>query len=106
MKKHYTHSFVPKAEEEYLKSLTWYADNVSITLARRFRVEVQNSLAAICKNPEAWQKDEDDERFRRFVVKTFPFKIVYAIQKDKRNVLIIAIASTRRESGYWQDRVD
>ena len=102
----YTHSFVPEAGEEYLLALTWYADNVSKAIAKRFRLDVQAGLDAICQSPQSWQKEEMDERFRRFVLKSFPFKIIYAVQVDKGNILVIAVASTRRKPGYWEERVE
>lgn len=44
---------------------------------------------------------EDD--IRRFLVRRFPYGILYTIEAD--HILILAIMHLSREPGYWRHRV-
>ncbi len=69
-------------------------------LGDRFKVEVQLGIQRIVSYPEAWQYQT--ERTRRFILKSFPYKIIYAI--DNNTIIVVAIANSHREPDYWVDR--
>lgn len=98
-----TFSFHPKAEKEFLDSLTWYADNASIELASRFRQQIRTSISIVCESPHSW-KEVKDTVCRRYLVKGFPYQLIYRIQEEKKNILIIAVAHTKRHPDYWKNR--
>lgn len=69
-------------------------------LGRRFREEVKSGLRRIKENPETWPKERGD--IKRYLLHTFPYKILYSIEKDY--IYIIAIAHCHRRPDYWIDR--
>jgi hypothetical protein len=40
---------------------------------------------------------------RRCLLRRFPYGLIYALDQD--DILILAVAHTRREPGYWRDRL-
>jgi plasmid stabilization system protein ParE len=71
-------------------------------LGDRFKDDVKKGINKIANFPDAWQ--HQTSRTRRFVLNTFPYKIIYAVKKTR--ILILAIASSHREPHYWIDRID
>lgn len=69
-------------------------------LGDRFKDSVYQGIQKIMEYPGAWQ--HQSERTRRFVLKTFPYKIIYSLEDDL--LYILAIASSHREPDYWIDR--
>lgn len=45
---------------------------------------------------------EIEPDIRRFVLRKFPYSIIYSIEPDC--VMILAVAHQRREPGYWRER--
>jgi len=70
-------------------------------LGDRFREDIRNGLKRISDYPDAWQ--HQTSRTRRFVLNSFPYKIIYAVRKDI--ISILAIANSHREPDYWVDRI-
>jgi hypothetical protein len=70
-------------------------------LGDRFKEDVKKGIQKIVDYPDAWQ--HQTSRTRRFVLNSFPYKIVYAVQNDK--IIIIAVANSHREPDYWIDRI-
>ena len=99
----YSYALHEEAFEEYTQALEWYEGRGQ---AERYRNHIKKAIAAIRDNPFAWQVEEKDDRFRRYVVDTFPFKVVYAVHEADKHVYIIAIASTYRKPGYWMERTE
>lgn len=87
------------AYEEFKNAIEFY-DLLEKGLGLRFKDEVDDSLKRILKYPEAWQKET--ESTRRFLLKRFPYKIVYFVESER--IVIIAVAHTHRKPFYWIDR--
>lgn len=47
---------------------------------------------------------DESRDVRCFTLRRFPFRVVTAIVRDAR--LVVAVAHTRREPGYWRERLD
>ena len=99
----YSYSLHEEAFDEFTQALARYKERGQST---HFRSQIKHAIEAIRNNPFAWQKVEKDDRFRRYVVQKFPFKVVYAVQEERQHVFIIAVASTYRQEGYWEERVE
>ena len=69
-------------------------------LGDRFKDDVKKGIQRIIEYPYAWQ--QQTTRTRRFLLNSFPYKIIYSVKKD--NIYILAIANTHREPDYWIDR--
>lgn len=77
----------------------WYAER-SPSAAIRFSIELDDAEAAILDRPEAWPAVGAGNR--RYLLRRFPFSIVYRVEPLK--VVIVAVAHARRRPGYWKHR--
>lgn len=87
------------AEWEYTESLSWYADR-SIAAANDFEFEFHRALELIAATPMRFPKC--DLRHRCYLMRRFPFQIIYRSMGDELQVIAIAHAS--RNPDYWKDR--
>ncbi|MDP1613504.1 MAG: type II toxin-antitoxin system RelE/ParE family toxin [Sulfuritalea sp.] len=62
---------------------------------------VEAAVARIVEAPSSWRIVEDD--IRRCLTKVFPYAVLFSIEEDY--ILIVAVMHSRREPGYWRDRV-
>lgn len=66
-------------------------------LGLRFKEEIKSSILRIKEHPEAWSIEKGD--VRKALLHRFPYKILYAIEKEK--IIILAIAHQHRKPNYW-----
>ena len=92
--------FHPQAEQEYLTSLAWYRDR-SLIAAVNFESAFEQAAERIRETPQRWPIYFRD--FRKYILKQFPFSIVY--QDFSSEIVVFAVAHGRRRPGYWTDRV-
>ncbi len=66
---------------------------------------IEEALELIVQQPAAWQRDGviSGREVRRFVMRRFPFSIVYYVVDDI--VRVVAIAHAKRRPGNWRVRV-
>lgn len=91
--------FHPEADQEYFSSLAWYSER-SLPAALDFEDEFRRAILAIAEAPERWPAYLS--RCRRYVLRQFPFSIVYRVRNEE--VLVLAVAHAHRRPGYWKDR--
>ena len=91
--------FSAAAEGDYFESLTWYAER-SVDAANDFDAEFDRALAQIASDPERFPLC--DVRHRYFLLRRFPFRILYRMIHD--DVVVIAVAHSARSPEYWADR--
>ena len=87
------------AEVDYTESLCWYAER-SVDAAISFDVEFDRALNQIAGDPERFPMC--DARHRFFLMRRFPFRIIYRIVGD--DIVVIAVAHGSRSPDYWADR--
>lgn len=90
----------PSAKAEMAKATKWYAKQ-SAEAARSFVAEVERSLGIILVAPNLWE--EYLSGTRRFLVRRFPYLIVYSVVDDTLNIW--AVSHARRKPGYWRRRL-
>jgi plasmid stabilization system protein ParE len=73
----------------------------SATAALAFSEEIDAAEAAIVQFPDAWPAF--DHGTRRYLLRRYPFSVIYRIETDR--VLIVAIAHAHRRPRYWKNRV-
>ena len=88
------------AEEEYTDSLRWYAER-SMRAAEGFEAEFERALESIAAHPERYPLCDDRHRF--FLLKRYPFQIIYRRRSEDR-WLVVAVAHTSRRPGYRRNR--
>jgi len=94
-----TLDYLEQAVIEAEGAARWYAER-SRTAAERFSTELDEAEAAILERPEAWPASGDGTR--RYLLRRFPFSVVYRIEESR--ILIVAVAHARRRPGYWKLR--
>jgi plasmid stabilization system protein ParE len=88
------------AEEEYTDSLSWYAERTR-RAAEGFEAEFERALESIAAHPERYPLCDDRHRF--FLLKRYPFQVIYR-QSSEERWLVVAVAHTSRRPGYWRNR--
>jgi plasmid stabilization system protein ParE len=92
--------YLEEALEEAEAAARWYAER-SPTAATAFSDEVDAAESAIVRLPEAGPPF--DHGTRRYLLRRFPFSVVYRVESDR--IVIVAIAHGQRRPGYWRSRL-
>ena len=92
--------FHPLASAEYRASLAWYAAR-SQRATLGFEREVERILATVAVHPLRYP--EYDASCREAILTRYPYSVIYRIESDG-NILVVAIAHSSREPGYWLRR--
>lgn len=69
-------------------------------LGEAFIVEVEQAVAALAASPHAGTEVESDVRW--WLVKRFPYSVLYRLHDDQ--IRILAIAHQKRRPFYWRGR--
>jgi len=93
--------FHPDARIDALDAYDWYAER-SQQAADAFQEELQHAGRAIQNAPERWANYMFGTR--RYLMKRYPFVIVYRIAADR--IEIMAVAHGRRKPGFWKGRLN
>ena len=88
--------FDPDAQAEFLEAVQYYED-CQPGLGRRFRMNVEAAVQGIAETPFRYRVLHAP--FRRYLLPNFPYAIIYCIEPE--NILIMAVAHTKRKPGYW-----
>jgi plasmid stabilization system protein ParE len=94
------YEFHPEAELELYEAALRYEAEVP-ELGHRFGEEVERVIHLLLEHPEMGARVDDS--LRHFVLRKFPFSVVYAVASDL--IYILAIAHGSREPEYWRLRV-
>jgi toxin ParE1/3/4 len=94
------YEFHPEAEQELIATALYYESEVP-ELGSRFANEVERVIQLLLEHPELGSRLDD--KLRHFVLRRFPFSVVYAASADL--IYIVAVAHGSREPGYWRLRV-
>lgn len=84
--------FAAAAREEFLAGVECYG--------ARFRSAVNAAARSIGRFPKAWGAYPGHAGTRRFVLRRYPFVLVY--RETKVEIRVLAVAHTRRKPGYWR----
>jgi toxin ParE1/3/4 len=90
----------PSALEEWKMTVNWYFER-NETAAARFVAEVDRAMEFLSDTPERWPVGKHGTR--KFVLRRFPFAIVY--REKQTAIQVLAIAHGHRRPGYWKDRL-
>lgn len=88
------------AAEELDDALTYYRD-VHPDFAEGFFREVMRAKQLMLQFPHAWKNFGDG--LRGFIVRRYPYTIVYRVTGE--TILILAYAHHKRRRGYWRRRL-
>jgi plasmid stabilization system protein ParE len=89
----------PLAADEAEAAERWYRER-NETAATRFRRELDRAVGLIAERPEAAPPYVANTR--RFLLRRFPFVVVYRVFSER--VQVVAVAHARRRPHYWLQR--
>jgi toxin ParE1/3/4 len=92
--------FHPDARKEYLGQIAYY-DQAVQGLGARFESAQHETIERIIRYPDRYPVVADPD-IRRLSLKVFPFDVIYRVSAE--HIQVLAIASHRREHGYWEVR--
>jgi plasmid stabilization system protein ParE len=84
---------------ELKSAISWYLARNEIA-AHKFADEIDDGIESICTAPKRWPIFELNAR--RFLLKRFPFAIIY--REKPSAIQVIAVAHGHRQPGYWRTR--
>nr|MBC7614320.1 type II toxin-antitoxin system RelE/ParE family toxin [Pseudopedobacter sp.] len=82
-----------KAQKELNESYKWY-EKQKIGLGLKFLNQVDEDLKSIANNPKFYPSKE--RNYREFLMKIYPYLIVYKIKETTNEVLVSSIFHTKR----------
>ena len=89
----------PAALKEFESAVAWYLAR-SESAAAKFVSDIDQAVELVLASPQRWPTA--DYPTRRFVLRRFPFAIIY--RETERAVQVLAIAHGHRRPGYWKER--
>jgi plasmid stabilization system protein ParE len=91
--------FHPDAIIEAKAAERWYRER-SPTAADGFLAEIARAVDQILEAPRRWPVDARGTR--RFLLRRFPFAVIY--REDATRIEVVAVAHGRRRPTYWEGR--
>jgi|SRR4051794_4952388 plasmid stabilization system protein ParE len=89
----YRHILLAKARNELLETWIWYEERQA-GLGDRFKNEVYKRIHEIEQHPERYP--ERKKSYRETMIKTFPYLIIYRIDKKEKLVIVSSIFHGKR----------
>ena len=71
-------------------------------LGHQFAIEIFAAVERIKANPGMWPVLDD--QIRRCLVHRFPYGVIYSVDEQRSQVLILAVMHLHRQPGYWSER--
>lgn len=93
--------FHPDARIEALEAHDWYVKRSTLA-AEAFQNELQDARRAIQNAPDRWAVFLYGTR--RYIMKRFPFVVVYRVTTNR--IEVVAVAHGSRKPGYWKVRLE
>jgi plasmid stabilization system protein ParE len=93
---------LPEAEQELEEAADYY-DGQREGLGTEFIVEFRRALELVLRWPNAWARVTRTKTARRIGLDRFPYRIIYQVRGD--DIIIVAVAHTKRRATYWRARL-
>jgi toxin ParE1/3/4 len=91
----------PAAEADIEQAAAWY-EAQRIGLGVRFLAELDRTMNRIAADPETGTPWSSERPYRRMTLRRFPYIVVF--ERSGPEVLVLAVAHTRRSPGFWLGR--
>ena len=72
------------------------------SLGYQLAIEIFAAVERIKANPGMWPVL--DHQIRRCLVHRFPYGVIYSVDEQKSELLILAVMHLHRQPGYWSER--
>jgi plasmid stabilization system protein ParE len=91
----------PEVENDLKEAFLWY-ENKRTGLGYDFLLQVNASLGFLERNPELHRLGYKNTR--KHLIKRFPYKIIYLVEKDK--IIVLAVIHGKRNPNLANKRID
>ncbi len=91
----------PEAEDDLKKAFLWYEDKRK-DLGYDFLLQVDGGLRFIKRNPKIFKPEYKETR--KHLIKRFPYKIIYLI--EKHSIIVLAVTHGKRNPHLVTKRID
>jgi len=91
----------PEAEDDLKKAFSWY-ENKRQGLGYDFLLQVDAGLRFIERNPKVLSPEYRGAR--KYLVKRFPYKIIYLLEEEK--IIVLAVVHGKRSPSLTKERID
>lgn len=98
-----TFFFHPEAEQELHQAISYY-ENCHPGLGVEFAQEVYQTITRITLFPDSYA--QFSKRSRRCILNRFPYGILYSIQKENEEIIVLAIMNLHRQPDQWDARIN
>lgn len=96
-------NLLPAAEAEVVEAMDWYEDRRA-GLGLELVAAVHGAIQRIGESPEQSPVWTVNRRYRRLVLRRFPYALFYHLREARPE--IVAVAHCSRRPGYWLSRVE
>ena len=93
-------SLSDEAMADFEAATDWYLDEQAFIAADDLADEMEYALALLQKFPEIGKAASDGTR--AFVLRKFPFSLIYRVQPD--HIRVVAVVNHSRRPGFWVGR--
>jgi toxin ParE1/3/4 len=90
----------PEAREDLREAAEFYRDNAGVALSQSVLTEFEHSVKLLLEYPRLGSKWRYGKR--RFVMRRFPFSVIYTVADDQLRILAGGPHSPR--PSYWRGR--
>ncbi len=98
--------FHTEARREAERAVEWTADNRSARDALRLVEALEQATDEIAARPRRYPTAEDapdGAEVRNLILPRLPYRVVFLVRPE--GVIVLAVAHTSREPGYWTERL-
>jgi plasmid stabilization system protein ParE len=92
----------PEAEADITKAAIWYASREA-ELGLELLADIQRSITLALRNPRAFLCIRKSPEVRRVLVKKFPYRIFYIVERDL--LVVFAVLHAARHERIWRRRL-
>ena len=96
-----TYSLHPDALGDLRDAAVFYREQAGISLSQSFLGEFEQSINMLLLHPGLGSPWRGRGR-RRYLMKHFPYSLVYTVSEEE--IRILAVAHHSRRPGYWTSR--
>ena len=94
-------SFHPEARAELLAAVEYYEEQAP-GLGGHLVDEVERAVEFVAGQPELGSPLDKSRGLRRWMLRRFPYYLIYRVEES--TALVLALAHQRRRPGYWRAR--
>ena len=90
----------PEAENDLRNAAEFYRKHADAALSQALLAEFEHAMRLLLEHPRLGAQWRNN--MRRYVMRRFPYSVIYSISGDEMRIL--AVAHHSRRPGFWRNR--